>query len=149
MNAITGIATASPKTTTSGKLAGAGLFAAAAAAAINTIAWLAFNQAGQHLELPLEPGIPPHALPVAHVVGASMVAALGATVALALLARFVQRPVRAFRAVAAAVLLLSFGGPLNLPVEGGVKLGLITLHLLTAIAIVGVLTVLPFDRRNA
>ena len=84
---------------------------------------------------------------VGPVVAASTIGVVGATVALALLARFSPRPLRRFRMVAAVGLLLSLGGPLSARSEEGsttAAIGiLIVMHLITAALAVGFLTTLP------
>lgn len=81
-------------------------------------------------------------LTIGPIVGASIVPAIGAAVLLAVLGRFVSRPFRIFHIVAAVILLLSLGGPLNLPIGGAEKVVMAVMHVVTAAAIVGILSVL-------
>lgn len=70
----------------------------------------------------------------------NIVPAIGATILLAILARFVARPFRVFQIIAAVFLLVSFGGPISLPVETSTIVVLSVMHVVAAVAIVGVLT---------
>jgi len=79
-------------------------------------------------------------LSVGPLVGAGIVPAIGAAVLLAILGRFVKRPFRTFQIIAAVFLLLSFGGPLNLPIGGVEKAVLAVMHVVTAVSIVAVLS---------
>jgi hypothetical protein len=84
------------------------------------------------------------------IVGASIVGVLGATILLALLARFSRRPIRLFWITAGVVLLLSLGGPLSANSEpGGTATAvtvLIAMHLVTAAIAGGLLTTLARER---
>ena len=132
-----------------GKLWRAGLLAAAAAAVANMIIW-AIERILLGLALPVPQGagneIAP--LPVVMVVVVSAVAAIAATLLLAILNRFVQRPIRIFQGIAAVALLLSLGGPLSLPVDIATKVGLSAMHVVAAAAIVGVFTSVLHGRRG-
>ena len=132
-----------------GKLWRAGLLAAAAAAVANMIIW-AIERMLLGLALPVPQGagneIAP--LPVVMVVVVSAVAAIAATLLLAILNRFVQRPIRIFQGIAAVALLLSVGGPLSLPVDIANKVGLSAMHVAAAAAIVGVFTSVLHGRRG-
>ena len=81
-------------------------------------------------------------LSIAPILVTSIIPAIAAAVLLAILGRFVKRPFRVFQIIAAIVLLLSFGGPLNLPIGGAEKVVLATMHVLTAVAIVVILSAL-------
>jgi len=84
------------------------------------------------------------------VIMASVVPALVATVVLALLGRFTRRPIRAFRAIAAVALVVSFAGPLQagagvMPggAVGAATVGtMLALHVVAASVIVGLLNTL-------
>jgi hypothetical protein len=56
--------------------------------------------------------------------------------------RLFRRGLRIFQAVAAVLALLSLGGPLSLPIDGGTIAALASMHLAAAVSIVGVLTIL-------
>ena len=102
------------------------------------------NLLGLSLMIPQAPGSSTALVPltIGPIVGASIVPAIGAAVLLAILGRFVKRPFRVFQIVAAVILLLSFGGPLNLPIGGAEKVVMVVMHVVTAAVIVGVLSVL-------
>jgi hypothetical protein len=102
------------------------------------------NLLGLSLMIPQAPGSSTALVPltIGPIVGASIVPAIGAAVLLAVLGRFVKRPFRVFQIVAAVILLLSFGGPLNLPIGGAEKVVMVVMHVVTAAVIVGVLSVL-------
>jgi hypothetical protein len=74
------------------------------------------------------------------VVLSTAVPAAVATLLLAVLNRFTARPVTIFRIIAALILLLSLVAPLTLPVPLGVRLTLVSMHIITAVIIVYVLT---------
>lgn len=74
------------------------------------------------------------------IITASVVPALVATALLALIARFVARPMRVFVPLAVVVLVLSMAGPTSIPVDGpGTTLVLGLMHVVAAVATVGVL----------
>jgi hypothetical protein len=75
-----------------------------------------------------------------HVALVSAVPALFAAGLLSILRRFTQRPLRAFWIIAGIVLLVSFLPDLILPVDRGTRIGLMAMHVIAALAIVGVLT---------
>ena len=79
---------------------------------------------------------------IGQLLAASIVPALAAAVLLAILGRFVKRPFPLFQIMAIIVLLLSFGGPLNLPIGGAEKALLAVMHLVTAFAIIIILSTL-------
>ncbi len=84
------------------------------------------------------------------IVGASIVGVLGATLLLALLARFTRRPIRLFWIIAGVVLLLSLGGPLSARSQSGgtatAVTVLIAMHVVTAVIAGGLLTTLARER---
>jgi hypothetical protein len=101
--------------------------------------------------VPLEVMAPPayatlSPMEVSFIAQAAIPPAIGATILLAILGRFTRRPFFIFQAIAAVFLLLSFGGPLSLPVSGTVKLVLALMHVVTAGVIVGVLSTLGRQR---
>jgi hypothetical protein len=85
------------------------------------------------------------------VVVSSVVPALAAALLLGLLGRFTASPLRAFHVIAVLFLLVSFAGPLGLPVDATSKLLLNLMHIIAAAAIVGVLStrVRIIDTRSA
>jgi lysylphosphatidylglycerol synthetase-like protein (DUF2156 family) len=86
-------------------------------------------------------------LTVGMVVFTSIVGALGAAVAFAIVGRFARRPVRKFVVLAAVVLVLSFVTALSIP---GAPLSMILamelMHVVAAAVIVGVLVTLGRGR---
>ena len=78
-------------------------------------------------------------LPV-QIVLASIVPAFGAAVLLALLMRFVKRPVRIFQIIGVIFLLASFGGPLNLPVPTSTIVTLELMHVVAGATIIWILS---------
>jgi hypothetical protein len=93
------------------------------------------------------PGSPPEPLPAFMVIAGSLVPALGAAVLLWILGKFASRPLRIFWIVSLLFLLLSLGGPLSLPVDLPTKLALSLMHVVAAVAIVGVLTTLGPEKK--
>jgi Family of unknown function (DUF6069) len=85
---------------------------------------------------PSKPAIP---LPVLSIVLATLVAAIGAVLIFALLLKITHIPLPPFLSIAAAALLVSFGGPLSLTGDTSLatKLLLSSMHLISAIVIVG------------
>ena len=81
------------------------------------------------------------------VLFASVMGAVGAAVVFALIGQFSRRPIRAFRIVAAVVLVLSFATPLTIP---GAPLSMVLtmelMHVVAAAVIVGLLTTLARGR---
>ncbi len=91
-----------------GRIAQATLLAALASAAVNAVLRAV---AVAVLDIP-QPGF--HPLALGPVLTSSVVGAIGAGLVFALLVRFVRRPVRVFRLLAAVVFVLSLSGPLSL-----------------------------------
>jgi len=85
-------------------------------------------------------------LEVSFIAQATFPPAIGAAILLLILGRFTRRPILIFQIIAMLFLLLSFGGPLSLPVSGLVKLVLATMHIVVAVTIVGVLSTLGRER---
>ena len=125
-----------------GRLVWAGLLTAATAAVANVVVFTVEKAAlGVQFIMPLTgPGSPAAPLPAPAVVIASAVPAVGATILLAVLGRLVSRPIRVFRIIAAVFLLFSFGAPLSLPVDPATQLALMSMHIVAALIIVGILT---------
>ena len=127
--------------TPTGRVWRAGLLAAAVVAVANTTVFTIERMIlGLPLPVPQGTGTEMAPLPVVMVLVVSVGAAIGATLLLAILNRFVQRPIGWFWGVSAVVLLLSFSGPLSLPVDTATKAGLTAMHLVAAAAIVGPLS---------
>lgn len=126
-----------------------GPLAAVIAAVANLLVFvIAQNLLGIALMGPAGPGSTEMApLPAAAVVISSVVPAIGATVLLAVLGKFLVRPIPVFRIISVVLLILSFAGPLSLPVDVAAKLTLSLMHLVAAVAIVGVLTTLGREKK--
>lgn len=118
--------------------------AGAVAAVLNAVVWLVAYLLGAMPQDLIVNDIGP--IFVDSAMTLSFVPAIFAGVLLAVLARFLRRPVRVFVAIAAVVLVLSFVTPFS--IEGaplGMILALEIMHVVAAVAIVGVL--LRFARR--
>jgi hypothetical protein len=73
--------------------------------------------------------------------------AIGASVLLVILNRFVSRPMRVFQWIAAIFLFVSLGSPLFLPpLETSTRIVLGIMHIVTGGAIVGVLSMLGKEK---
>src|SRR5262245_12411912 len=132
-----------------GRLWWASLLAGLGATAANVVVYFIAAAAGAIPPTVLVPTMnnPPAPLTVLPVMFNSFVPALVAGVLLALLNRFVRRPVQVFRIVAAVVLLVSFANPLTIPaVPLAMIIALDLMHIVAAAIIVGVLTTLPVKR---
>jgi hypothetical protein len=79
-------------------------------------------------------------LPAIAVIIASIVPAVAATLLLAVLGKFLARPIQTFWIISIVFLILSFAPPLGLPVDAATKVVMGLMHVVAAIAIVGVLT---------
>jgi hypothetical protein len=112
------------------------------AAAAGNLAVFGVARAGLGLPLvmPALPGSAGGPLAVEQVLYASFVPALAGAALLALLARYIARPVRAFQLAAGAALILSFGAPLTLAADLATRLVLLTLHLAAGLIIASVLS---------
>ena len=124
-----------------GRVLRAGGLAAVLSAVANALVLMVASALFGSIVVP--PGEP---LTLGPVVVASVVGAVGAAIALAVMGRLVRRPIRAFRIVAVVVLLLSFA-PIVLQGVAGPSAGtLILMHVLSTAIVVGLLT-LPSRRR--
>jgi hypothetical protein len=99
--------------------------------------------------LAMQPGAAAAPLPAAIVFVESVIPALVAAVLLALLVKFTARPVLIFQIISAVFLLVSFGTPLAVPADTLTKLGLISLHIVAAVVIVGLLTTLARAKESS
>ncbi len=122
---------------------GMGLRAAALATLVN-VAIYALGKALFNLPfmVPMQAGAEPNPLPLFMVILMSVVPGVLAAGVLYGLNRFFRSGLRIFQAVAAVLALLSLGGPLSLPIDGGTIAALASMHLAAAGSIVGVLTTL-------
>jgi hypothetical protein len=106
----------------------------------NVLLYLLARAAGVEFLMPLGgPGSALQPLPIFMPFVSSFVPALVAGALYAALGRFVRRPTRAFVLIAAIFLILSFGGPLSLPVTTAVKLALSAMHVVAGVVITGLL----------
>lgn len=121
-----------------------GPLAGVVAAVANLIVYVIVqNLFGMTLMGPSGPGSTEMApLPAAAIIIASLIPALVATILLALLGLFLARPILVFWIVSVVFLLISFMGPLDLPVNTATKVILNLMHVVAAIPIVGILTTL-------
>jgi hypothetical protein len=124
-----------------GRLVPAGALALVVAAAANAVVYLVASFFGAMPQDIDANGQGPITLPM--VVAMSAVGAVVGTLVYALVGRFVRRPVRVFRLVSALVLVLSFVGPFTIPGAPAAMVGaLLLMHIIAAVAVVGLLTTL-------
>jgi Family of unknown function (DUF6069) len=122
--------------------------AAMAAALANAIVYAIAEGVGalpNSVLVPTAAGERPLAL--GEVVFGSVMPIIGAGIVLAILARFTDRPLRAFWKIAAVVLLISLGTPLTLPdAPGDMVVALSVMHVMTAAVGLSVMTRLARSR---
>ena len=124
-----------------GRLVPAGALALVLAVAANAVVYLVASFFGAMPQDVDANGQGPIKLPM--VVATSAVGAVVGTLVYALIGRFVRRPVRVFRLVSALVLVLSFVGPFTIPGAPAAMVGaLLLMHVVAAVAVVGLLTTL-------
>lgn len=132
------------------KLWWVGLVAAGASALGNVVFFFISRGLGVSYLMPLEPGSTELAtLPVMIVIVASLVPAVAATILYTILGKFLSRPILIFRIISAVALVLTFVMPIvNLPatVDGSTIFALEVMHVISAVAIVGVLTSLGREK---
>ncbi len=132
------------------KLWWVGLVAAASASIANLVYfWVTKSVFGIPYIIPRGgPGGPLTAMPAALIIVFNVVPAIGATILLAILGKFVSRPFRVFWIISVAVFILSFMLPLTLPsaVATSTKIGLSLMHIIAAAVIVGVLSTLGREK---
>lgn len=114
------------------------LLAGTVAAVGNLLVWVLGRALAVPLDIPV--GAQTTALTAGPIIVASFVPALLAAVLLALLSHLATRPLWVFRLVGGVALLLSLLGPLALPVAGATKAVLLGMHVVAALAIIGVLS---------
>lgn len=112
--------------------------AGAVAAVGNLMVWALGRALAIPLDIPM--GAQTTTLTAGPIIAASFVPALLAAVLLAMLSRLAARPLWVFQLVGGVALLLSLLGPLALPVAGATKAVLLGMHVVAALAIVGVLS---------
>lgn len=133
------------------RLPGVTLLAAVLAAVANAIVYFAASGLGaipRDVLLPMASGEAP--LTVGPVAITSVVGAIGAAIAFAIIGLFARRPVRLFRVVSVVALILSFAMPFTVP---GVPMAMIVslevMHVVAWAVIVGLLTTLARRRESA
>ncbi len=126
------------------KLWWVGTVAALSAAVANVVVYFVAQAVlGGPIVMPYQgPGTAALPLPLAPVIFASLIPALGATVLLGLLGRFTRYPAQIFLAVSVVFLLFSLGGPFSLPIALALQLALVVMHIVAGVATVGVLVTL-------
>ncbi len=133
-----------------GKLWKVGLAAALGAAMANLVFfWITKGLFDIPYIIPMGgPSGPLRALPAALIIVFNVVPAVGATILLAILGRFLSRPFRLFWIISLGVLLVSFMLPLSLPstVATSTQIGLGLMHIIAASVIVGVLSTLGREK---
>ena len=123
-----------------GRLLACGVLAGVVAAALNAVVYLLASVLGA---IPLDVEIPNTGgpLPLGAVLIFSFVPAILAAGLLALLGRFVRRPIRVFVALAVVAFVVSLYTPFSIP---GVPVAMIValeiMHAVAAVVIVGILT---------
>ena len=126
------------------KLWRVGLIAAAGATFANLVFfWVSKAMFGISYIIPMGgPSGPLEPLPAAIIIVFDVVPAVGATILLALLGKYVARPIRLFWIISGVVFVLSFILPLTLPssVAASTKIGLGLMHPIAWLVIAGVLT---------
>lgn len=133
------------------RLPGAALLAAVVAAVVNALVYFAASGLGaipRDILLPLASGEAP--LTVGPVVITSVVGAIGAAIAFAVIGLFAQRPIRLFRIVSIVALVLSFGAPFSVPgLPVAMIISLEMMHVVAWAVIVGLLTTLVREEEHA
>ena len=94
------------------------------------------------------PSGPLRAQPAGLIIVLTVVPAIGATILLAFLGKFLSRPFRVFWIISAGVFVISFMLPLSLPstVATSTQIGLSLMHIIAASVIVGVLSTLGREK---
>lgn len=124
-----------------GRLVPVGLLAAVATAVVNTAVYFIAARGGVITQDVVVNGQGPITPPM--IAAASVFGAVAGTIVYAVVGRFVSRPVRVFRVIAAVALALSFIGPLTIPgAPAAMVATLLLMHGIAAAVIVGLLTTL-------
>ncbi len=123
------------------KLWWVGIVAGVVSAVGNLIFFFITSVAGISYMIPIENPDVLEPLPATVVAIASFVPAIGATILFALLGRFLSQGVRIFTIISIVFLVLSFAMPFTLPaaVPMATKIALNVMHVISGVAIVGVL----------
>jgi hypothetical protein len=125
------------------RLVGAASVAAIVAAAADVIVYSIGRASGVSMVMPYLWGQAPSVLPISVIVSVDLFAAILGTITFGLLVRFTLNGVRIFQIASVPVLLLTFAGPLTLPLTAeSTKATLMAMHVVAAASIVLVLSVL-------
>jgi len=150
MSAATNTAAQNERVVAISKLWWVGLVAGVGATIANFVFyWITKSVLGIPYIIPLGgPNGPLGPLPLAAIIIFNVVPAVGATILLAILGKFLSRPFRMFWIISVVVLAVSFILPLSLPsgVTTSTKIGLSLMHIITMPVIVGVLTKFGCDK---
>ena len=129
-----------------GRLVVVALLTAVAAVGANAVVYLVSAAVGAMPQDVVVNGRGPITLPV--VAAMSAQGALAGAIIYALIGRLSRRPVRAFRVVAAVVLVLSLAGPLTIPgAPIPMILALELMHVVAAAVVVGLLTTMAAPKK--
>ena len=124
-----------------GRLVPAGALALVLAVSANALVYLVASSLGAMPQDVDANGQGP--ITVTMVAITSVAGAAAGTLVYAIVGRFTRRPVRAFRALSALALVLSFAGPFTIPgAPAAMVAALLLMHAVAAIAVVGLLTTL-------
>ena len=131
------------------KLWWVGVVAAGASALGNLLFFLISRGMGVAYMMPATPGSTELApLAIGVLIFSSVFPAVVATILYAILGKLLSKPVTIFWIISAVVLVLSFAMPFTLPdgVDGPTTISLEVMHVISAAAIVGVLTTLGREK---
>ena len=132
------------------KLWRVGLIAAVGAVSVNLVYfWVTKSVFGIAYIIPMGgPSGPLMSLPAVIIIMFNVVPAIGATILLAVLGKFLSHPFRVFWIISVVVFVISFILPLSLPssVAASTKISLSLMHILAGALIVGVLTALGREK---
>ena len=130
------------------RLPWAGPAATLAAILVDVLYYFASKAAGESYLIPFNTsGSQPVPLPILNVIMAVLVSGLIASLFFGALLRFSRKPATVFLSVAITALILSFGGPFNLPDAAmQTKLLLSGMHLLAAAIITGGILFLSHEK---
>lgn len=137
------ISTQNEQVVPNSKLWRVGLIAAVVAASVNLVYfWVTKSVFDIPYMIMSGPNGPMISIDALIIIIFNVVPAIGATILLAVLGRFLARPFRAFWIISAVVFLISFMLPIGLPsaVETSTKIGLSLMHIPAGAIILGGLT---------